>query len=175
MARTGSKDPSSSSAVPAGLIPTPKKRGRPKGTGIPYSQRLQGDVALLRAEGMTHARVAKSLDISVDMERRIAYLPEVQARINSLREKYREIAQQRGVETATKMWDKLDAAVENDEAKKANLYSFGLSALDRISHNTSGEKQKVEVSGIPGEQNPRIEIKNLLVALFGEPKPLSGN
>ena len=42
----------------------------------------------------------------------------------------------------------------------------GISNLAKVAD--SGEKHQVEVSGVPGEQSPKVEIKLLIQQLFGD-------
>jgi hypothetical protein len=125
--------------------------------------------------------IAKSLDLSTDTVKNIARIPEVVELTASLREKYRLRGLERMGGLVEKAWDLTEQTLEQKDAQAFMRMTAGMSNLSRISE--AGERQQVEVSGIPGEQNPKIEIKNLLLQLFpnvsgqptGQPKSLNGN
>ena len=162
-------DPSNSSARAAAKTATQFKKTRAVAMGYPKnSPTVKNDVALLRGEGFSHAKTARALGLSTTTVQHIAAQPDVKARIEAMREQWRVVAQEKMGQVANEAWTMTEEFAKQRDAKGFDSATRGLHALEKISASTHGQAQRVEVSGIPGSDNPRIEIKNLLVALFGD-------
>ena len=150
-----------------GRTRTPTATRKPRAPqGVTESPKVQNEVALLKAEGMSRGTISRALDISERSVDRVLAQPEVQNRISELRDIHRLVTQEKLAGIAEKAWDLTEKQLDKGDAQGAMRMSATLVNFNKISQDTSGEKQRVEVSGIPGDSNPRIEIKNLLLALF---------
>jgi hypothetical protein len=169
MASEEKKDPSSSSARPAGKTTT-RWASKSPGAVATRSKRIKGDVAIMTAEGMGASTIGKALDMSRESVYRIQKLPEVQQRVSELRDIHRLVTQEKMAGVTEKAWKLTETTLDNGDPTGFMRMATGISHLEKVSQSASGDAHRVQVSGIPGEQNPKIEIKNLLLALFPEKK-----
>src|SRR5262249_52314039 len=77
-----------------------KRRGRYTG-----NSGFQTDLAILRAQGMSQRQVGRQLGVDQSTVARVEKLPEVQARINELRELWKYVAHTKLNQVAEGVWD----------------------------------------------------------------------
>lgn len=166
--------------------PKPRKAKRRRTGDLSF----QTDVAVLRAQGLSQTATARHLDVDQATISRVEKTPAVQEKMASLRDQWKNVAHTRLNEAATAAWDMVAESANGvpimkdgqpllDEhgkpymkrdAKSFDAATRGLAAMEKISASVVGTPQKVEVSGIPGDSNPKENIKNLLYTLFGTPE-----
>lgn len=175
-ARDDKKAPSNSSARRAEKTATRKPRRKAQ-EGIIASQSawMQNGVAMMRAEGMSQEKISKALDLSPNTVSRMLDSPKVQSRVSELREIHRLVTQEKMASIVDKTWALTEKTLDDKDPQDFMRMTAGLSNLEKVSASASGEKQKVEVSGVPGTVAPKVEIRNLLVQLFGPTQSSGGN
>ena len=127
---------------------------------------VKREIASRRAAGETITTIAKSLDLSGPTVSQITKLPDVVTMTASLREKYRLRALERMGGMMEPVWDLTAETVAKKDPQGFMRMTAGISNLAKVAD--SGEKHQVEVSGVPGEQSPKVEIKLLIQQLFGD-------
>lgn len=127
-----------------------QKSKRPGGRPPLLTQRTKVDVAVMRAEGMTRAAIAKALGISPDTVKRAERSPDVQQRMTELRTLWKAVAHRAIEATAPVAWEMAHESARQHDPKAFDYTLRGLHAMEKISHSVSGEGSKVEVSGPDG-------------------------
>jgi predicted transcriptional regulator len=150
-----------------GAIRSKSPVGAAAQTGTPPKRRRQpahhGDVAALRAEGISQATVGKMLGVSQPRIAQIERQPEVAARIQELRDVYTRIAQERITEKVEGAWAMAGEAIEQRDARAFDNTVRGLVGMEKISASVAGVAQRVDVTGAPA---PVVDLKVLIANLL---------
>jgi len=110
--------------------------------------RAIGQVAALKAEGLSNVQIARVLDTSRDSVRRVLALPETQAELVKCRELLKCQVITHVSEILDPAWALAKKAVEEGDTKSFENAMRGLVALEKIGQSVSGESQKVEHTGV---------------------------
>jgi hypothetical protein len=132
---------------------------------------FQTDVAVLRAQGLSQTATARYLDVDQSTIARVEKTPAVQTKLAELRDLWRAGAHTKINSVSESAWNMVQKAAESNDAKSFDAATRGLAAMEKISASVVGAPQRVEVSGIPGGSDPKVEIKALLFALWPEKFP----
>jgi len=153
--------------------PVPTVPGRNKGktykrfgTTRPKGAPVENQVAVMTAAGFGAHPIARALEVGVETVRGVQARPAVQAQIEEMRLRLRDLVMQKQEQITVKAYEWLGEVVEGKEDAKAfDALTRGLNSMERVASSASGESHKIDATVVT-ESNAPEEARALVLALL---------
>ena len=155
------------------ILPPPRKPGPPPGrtrkrfgTTRPTGAAVENQVAVMSAAGFGANPIARALQVSVETVGSIQGRPSVQAQIEDMRLRLRDLVMQKQEVITTKAYEWLGSVVdEKQDAKAFDALTRGLGNMERTASSVSGEARKIDAT-VTTEGDAPSEARALILALL---------
>ena len=136
------------------------------GANRPVAAAVENKVAVMTAAGIGGIPIAAALGIGHNTVHKIQARPQVQALIEEMRLRLRDLVMQRQEKITSQAYEWLGAVVaDKKDAKSFDALTRGLGNMERTAASVSGEARKVEATMIHEGDAP-AEAKALVLALL---------
>ena len=153
--------------TPIVLKPRRTTKGQRRfGAARPVAAAVENKVAVMTAAGLGAFPIARALKIGHNTVYNIQARPQVQAQIEEMRLRLRDLVMQRQEKITEKAYEWLGSVVEaKKDAKSFDALTRGLGNMERTAASVSGEARKIEAT-VEQIGDAPSEAKALVLALL---------